>query len=162
MAKKPFTKDVLILDPEKEVNKISSRIRELLSKQLKRRGLVVALSGGIDSSVTTALAVKAIGPERVIVLLMPEQHSADETLNLSSMVADHFGVEKIHEDISDILGHSDFTDAMTVRSNRLYPNMVRAGSPRSLPPMSLKKKASTCFPLWLKARMERSSKNACP
>ena len=103
MTKNQFTKDVLTLDPEKEVNKITSRIRELLSKQLKRRGLVVALSGGIDSSVTTALAVKAIGPARVIVLLMPEQHSADETLDLSSMVADHFGVEKVHEDISDIL-----------------------------------------------------------
>ena len=103
MTKSQFTKDVLTLDPEKEVNKITSRIRELLSKQLKRRGLVVALSGGIDSSVTTALAVKAIGPARVIVLLMPEQHSADETLDLSSMVADHFGVEKVHEDISDIL-----------------------------------------------------------
>ncbi len=98
-----FTKDILTLDPEKEVNKITSRIRELLAKQLKRRGLVVALSGGIDSSVTTALAVKAIGSERVIVLLMPEQHSADETLDLSSMVADHFGVQKVHEDISDIL-----------------------------------------------------------
>ena len=103
MANQPFTKDVLTLDPEKEVNKISSRIRELLAKQLKRRGLVVALSGGIDSSVTTALAVKAIGAGRVRVLLMPEQHSADETLDLSSMVADHFGVEKVHEDISDIL-----------------------------------------------------------
>jgi len=98
-----FTKDLLILDPEKEVNNITRRIRELLSKQLKRRGLVVALSGGIDSSVTTALAVKAIGTERVIVLLMPEQHSADETLDLSSLVADHFGVAKVHEDISDIL-----------------------------------------------------------
>ena len=103
MADPLFTKDVLTLDPEKEVNKISSRIRELLAKQLKRRGLVVALSGGIDSSVTTALAVKAIGSERVLVLLMPEQHSADDTLDLSSMVADHFGVEKVHEDISDIL-----------------------------------------------------------
>jgi NAD+ synthase len=103
MKQNQFTKDVLTLDPEKEVNKITSRIRKLLSKQLKRRGLVVALSGGIDSSVTTALAVKAIGPERVIVLLMPEQHSAEETLDLSSMVADHFGVGKVHEDISDIL-----------------------------------------------------------
>jgi NAD+ synthase len=103
MAEQPFTKDVLTLDPQKEVNQISSRIRELLSKQLKRRGLVVALSGGIDSSVTTALAVKAIGAERVLVLLMPEQHSADDTLDLSSMVADHFGVDKVHEDISGIL-----------------------------------------------------------
>jgi len=54
----------------------------------------VALSGGIDSSVTTALSVKALGPERVLALLMPERHSSDDTLDLSSIVADHFGVEK--------------------------------------------------------------------
>ena len=103
MANKTFSKDVLTLDPEKEVNKICEKMRYNLSKQLKRRGLVVALSGGIDSSVTTALAAKAIGPERVIALLMPEKHSADDTLDLSNMVADHFGVEKIHENISNIL-----------------------------------------------------------
>jgi NAD+ synthase len=65
--------------------------------------LVVAVSGGIDSSVTLALSTRAVGPERVLALLMPERHSADETLPLSSRVADHFGVEKIHEDISGIL-----------------------------------------------------------
>ena len=108
MNKIRFTKDVLTLEPEKEVNKITTRIRQLLSKQLKRRGLVVALSGGIDSSVTTALAINAIGPGRVIALLMPEQHSADDTLELSTMVADHFGVEKVHEDISSILKALDF------------------------------------------------------
>ena len=103
MEEKQFSKDVLELNPEKEVDKIIKRIRELLAKQLKRRGLVVGLSVGIDSSVTTALAVKAIGAERVLALLMPEQQSADDTLALSSQVADHFGIEKIHEDISEIL-----------------------------------------------------------
>ena len=103
MKNQNFTKDVLRIDAEKEVDKISKRLREMLAKHLKRRGLVVGLSGGIDSSVTTALAVRAIGAERVVALLMPERHSAAETLDLSSMVADHFGVEKIHEDISDIL-----------------------------------------------------------
>ena len=71
--------------------------------RLKRRGVVIGLSGGVDSSVTTALAVKALGQARVLGLLMPERHSADETIQLSSMVADHFGIQKVHEDISGIL-----------------------------------------------------------
>ena len=74
MGNKPFSKDVLQIDAEKEVEKISKRLREILSKQLRRRGLIVALSGGIDSSVTTALSVKAIGRDRVVALLMPEHH----------------------------------------------------------------------------------------
>jgi NAD+ synthase len=103
MIKKTISKDVLNLDAEKEVEKICRRIRELLAKKLKRRGLVVGLSGGIDSSVTAALAVRAIGQERVIALLMPERHSADETLRLSNLVADHLGIERAYEDISGIL-----------------------------------------------------------
>ena len=98
-----FSKDVLKIDPEHEAEKICVQIREFLSGLLKRRGLVVGLSGGIDSSVTAALSVRALGPERVLALLMPEHHSDDETIKLSTMVADHLGVEKIHEDISDIL-----------------------------------------------------------
>ena len=98
-----FTKDVLIIDPEKEVEKITKQLRSFTANEFKRRGLIVALSGGIDSSVTTALSVKALGRERVLALLMPERHSADDTLELSRMVADHFGVDKVHEDISGIL-----------------------------------------------------------
>ena len=98
-----FSKDVLHIDPEKEVAKISKRLRDLMVNRLKRRGIIIGLSGGIDSSVTTALAVKAFGQARVLALLMPERHSASETLKLSSIVADHFGVESIHEDISGIL-----------------------------------------------------------
>ncbi len=103
MEKQQFSKDVLIIDPEKEVEKITKQLRSFTAKQFKRRGLIVALSGGIDSSVTTALSVKALGPDRVLALLMPERHSSDDTLDLSTIVADHFGVEKIHEDISGIL-----------------------------------------------------------
>ncbi|RJP77242.1 MAG: NAD(+) synthase [Desulfobacteraceae bacterium] len=98
-----FSSDVLRLDAEQEVGKISERLKQIMTKQLKRRGLVVGLSGGIDSSVTAALAVNALGSDRVLALQMPERHSAEETLQLSGMVADHFGIEKIHEDITGIL-----------------------------------------------------------
>lgn len=103
MKNKQFSKDILTIDPEEEVEKITKQLRSFLTNRLKRRGLIVALSGGIDSSVTTALSVKTIGPDRVLALLMPERHSSDDTLDLSTIVADHFGVEKIHEDISGIL-----------------------------------------------------------
>ena len=98
-----LTDDVLKLNAQEEVEAICDRIRRILANDLKRRGLVVALSGGIDSSVTTALAVQAVGPERVLVLLMPERHSADETLDLSRSVAEAFGVTYVHEDISGVL-----------------------------------------------------------
>lgn len=101
--KPDFTKDILKIDAEKEVHKITEKIRVILAKKLKRRGLVVALSGGIDSSVSVGLAAKALGPDRVFALLMPERHSSEDTLSLSTSVADAFRVERSYEDITNIL-----------------------------------------------------------
>ena len=78
----------------------------------------MGISGGIDSSVTLALAVKALGKERVFALQMPEQHSAEETLYLSGLLASHFGVQSQHEDITGILKALGFYSryAQTVRN----------------------------------------------
>lgn len=103
MEQRPFSKDVLRLDAAQEVEKICGRLRDLLAHQLKRRGLVVGLSGGIDSSVTAALSVRALGSKRVFGLHMPERHSAEETLMLSGSVATHLGIDSAHEDITGIL-----------------------------------------------------------
>jgi NAD+ synthase len=93
----------LAFDVAAEVERTVARLRDILSHDLKRRGLVVGLSGGIDSSVTAALAVRAFGPGRVFGLLMPERQSDDETLELSRSVADSLGMDFVHEDISGIL-----------------------------------------------------------
>jgi NAD+ synthase len=98
-----FSKQALNLDAAQEVERICEGLRDLLAHQLKRRGLVIGLSGGIDSSVTAALAVRAIGPQRVFGLLMPERHSAEETLVLSETVARQLGITTVHEDISGVL-----------------------------------------------------------
>ena len=98
-----FTKSILKLDPEAETNRICEKLRYLLSNELRRRGLVIGLSGGIDSSVTVALSAKAVGSDRVAALLMPERHSAGETLSLSKTAAGHVGCETILEEISEIL-----------------------------------------------------------
>lgn len=98
-----FNSDVLRLDPARETARICGRIRGLLIGPLRRRGLVIGLSGGIDSSVTVALAARAVGPARVLALEMPERHSAAETLALSSLVANHFGLPRLLEEITEPL-----------------------------------------------------------
>ena len=103
MTKPAFSKDILKLDAEHEVEKISKQLRSLMKNKIKRRGIVLGLSGGIDSSVTCALSVKAFGSGKVFGLHMPERHSSDETLSLSSSVSDHFGIDSAHENISVIL-----------------------------------------------------------
>lgn len=101
-------KNALQLDAAGETARIADRLRHLLARELKRRGLVLGLSGGIDSSVTAALAVKAVGRERVFGLLMPERHSDPESLVLGRLVADWLGIERAEEDISGILEAAGF------------------------------------------------------
>jgi NAD+ synthase len=102
-AATPFSQDVLKLDCGREVETIAHSMREALAKRLHRRGLVLGISGGIDSSVTAALCVQAIGKDRVIGLQMPERHSADDTMALSALIAGHLGIQQVHWDISAML-----------------------------------------------------------
>jgi NAD+ synthase len=74
-----------------------------VGRELRRRGAVVGVSGGIDSSVTVSLCARAFGPERTLAVLMPEADSDDETLEISRLVADSLGVQTVLEDITEIL-----------------------------------------------------------
>jgi NAD+ synthase len=98
----PFGPDSLAIDPELETGRVSAALAGYLERT-KRRGVVVALSGGIDSSVVAALCVAAVGKERVFGLHMPERESSSETLKLSRLMADSLGIESAVEDISPIL-----------------------------------------------------------
>src|SRR5947208_2478204 len=100
----PFSAKLLSLDPAVEVEKIGASIHEQVLRRFRKKGLVLGLSGGIDSSVVAALAVRTLGPNRVLGLLMPEKESSCDTLQLSQSVADHLGIKAVHADISAILG----------------------------------------------------------
>jgi NAD+ synthase len=98
-----FGADLLVLDAEREVERIVAAIREQVGQRLRRRGAVLGLSGGIDSSVTVALAARAFGPEKVLGLFMPEKDSEDESLTLGRLVAETFAVPAVLEDIGPTL-----------------------------------------------------------
>lgn len=108
LGESQFSHASLRLDAESTVNIISAGLRRIVPRELKRRGLVIGLSGGIDSTVTLGLAVEALGPERVLALLMPDRDSSPDTMRLSRLAAEHFGVQTVLEDITaplESLGH---------------------------------------------------------
>lgn len=97
-----FGPDTLHLDLPAEAERIAGRITEYLGRT-RRRGVVVALSGGIDSSVVAALAVHAVGATRVYGIHMPERESSSQTLRISTSVSDALGIDSSVQDITDVL-----------------------------------------------------------
>lgn len=57
------------------------------------KGVVIGLSGGIDSALVLAIAVDALGPERVIGVSMPSQYTSDVSISAAKEQADIFGIE---------------------------------------------------------------------
>lgn len=102
-----FSADQLKLDAGKEAERIGGFIREGVFKQLRRKGIVVGLSGGIDSSCVAALAVHALGADRVVGIFMPESDSSDDSLRLGQLLAKKLGIRTFKEDISGILKGAD-------------------------------------------------------
>lgn len=94
---------ILDIDYDAEVSKITSMMKQYLRKVAHRRGFVVAISGGIDSSVCACLAVTAVGKDRVLLLRLPESDSSSETGDRSSALADFLGCETIDQNITDVL-----------------------------------------------------------
>ena len=98
----PFGPASLQIEADREMTKVTASLYAYLART-KRRGVVVALSGGIDSSTVAALCVAAVGKERVFGLHMPERESSPETILLSRLVAEWLGIGSALEDISPIL-----------------------------------------------------------
>ena len=95
--------DLGSFDKDHEVKRTSKRLVEILRNDLHRRGFVVAISGGIDSAVSAALCVEALGPKRVFGLLLPERDSSPESLSRGKLTAEHLGIEYLVQDIAPTL-----------------------------------------------------------
>ncbi|NQU75637.1 MAG: NAD(+) synthase [Planctomycetes bacterium] len=103
LARAAFNTKVLDIDCKAVVERISEMIREAVGRTLHRRGVVVAVSGGVDSSVCAVLAAKALGAERVHALLLPEADSAAQTTDKGKLVCGFAGIEYDVENITPTL-----------------------------------------------------------
>jgi asparagine synthetase B (glutamine-hydrolysing) len=97
------THAALDIDAPREVERIAAALYEQVICRLKRRGVVIGISGGVDSAVVAALAVRALGSERVLGLLLPERDRSEDSLRLGRTVASAFGLVPVVEDITSTL-----------------------------------------------------------
>src|SRR5271157_1487575 len=116
-----FSPAVLTLDPAQELESLQKGIRSAVYNELHRKGVVIGLSGGIDSSVTAALCASALGAEHVLGLMMPEAESSDDSERLASLVAECFGICAIREDITPILQACGCYDRRDYAIRRVLP-----------------------------------------
>jgi NAD+ synthase len=122
MATYSFSTTSLTIDPARAVERIVEALRRHLAVDFKRKGYVVGLSGGVDSSVSVALAVRALGPSKVFGIFMPEHESDPASLRLGKMVADHLGIDTATENIAPILEGADCYRRRNEAIRRVVPD----------------------------------------
>ncbi len=98
-----FDKNVLQIDPEAEIERIAQVLRPAMTTQFRRKGAVVAMSGGVDSSVCAALCARILGSERVFGLLLPETDSTPQSADLGEMVAQQLQIRYLKQNIAGVL-----------------------------------------------------------
>jgi len=122
MKTKKFSRDILhIGNVEELVEQITDRIRSDVQGRFRRMGGVVGISGGIDSSVTLALAVRALGPSRVTGIMLPEKDSSPDSEVLARELAETLGVETIKEEITGALNGFGCYRRRDEAVKRVYP-----------------------------------------
>ena len=94
---------VLDIDGAAETDRIAKRLVEIVARTLHRRGMIIALSGGVDSSVCAALAVRALGPGKIFGLMLPEKDSSSTSLTRGKLVAEQLGIAYAVENIGPTL-----------------------------------------------------------
>jgi NAD+ synthase len=97
-----FRKNILKLDCKSEIERICSFIKQQII-EMKREGVVIGLSGGIDSALSAELCVKALGKECVLGLILPEKDSNPVSSKYAKKQAKKLDIETEEIDITSVL-----------------------------------------------------------
>ena len=114
--------DLLRIDVPETIRTIAESIRAAVRGTLRRKGAVVGMSGGVDSSVCAALCVHALGEGNVLGLFMPDRESSPDSLRLSQMVASQLHIQTCREDITPILEATGCYRLQTDAIRQLFPD----------------------------------------
>ncbi|TFG92109.1 MAG: NAD(+) synthase [Syntrophobacterales bacterium] len=115
-----FSKDILKIDCQSEAERICLFIKnQVLS--MHRKGIVIGLSGGVDSALSAALSVKAIGREKVLALLLPDKESSTQSAEFAIRQAKLLQIETMTIDITPVLQAFGTYEKRDAVAKAIYP-----------------------------------------
>lgn len=95
-----FDLNVLKINPQKELEKLSKFVVDQVRVLFRRKGVIVGLSGGVDSACMASIAVHAVGKENVVGLVLPEKESNPISSSYALKHAEELGIEHREIDIT--------------------------------------------------------------
>lgn len=116
-------------DAKKETEKCINWIREWFNVNGPGCNAIVGMSGGKDSTIIAALCAKALGPNRVIGISMPDQNQGT---NDAENICAHLGIKYYCIPIDGITGALNF--ALTLNDNGLVGNELSEQTVQNIPP----------------------------
>jgi NAD+ synthase len=132
-----FHKNILDINPEKECKRICEFIKDQVFTHFRREGAVVGISGGIDSALTTALSVRALGKDKVLGVFLPEKESNPISLTYGELLAKKLGIRTEKIDLTqtlESLGCYKKRDEVIKRISPAYDSSykIKIGLPQDL------------------------------
>jgi NAD+ synthase len=115
-----FTKDVLKINCPAEAERIIAFIRDQV-QSMHRKGIVIGLSGGVDSALSATLSVKAVGKDKVLALLLPDKESSPQSAEFATKQAKLLGIEAPTVDITPVLEAFGTYEKRDAVAKAIYP-----------------------------------------
>ena len=115
-----FSKEVLKIDYAAEAERIVAFIRDHI-QSMHRKGVVIGLSGGVDSALSAALSVQAVGKDKVLALLLPDKESSPQSAEFATKQAAQLGIEALTVDITPVLTAFGTYEKRDAVAKAIYP-----------------------------------------
>jgi NAD+ synthase len=116
------TNNWLKLDTKQTVEKIVKTIHHQVRTILRKKGVIIAVSGGIDSSVCAALCTKALGKENILALSLPERDSSSDSIRLGQQLTNALGIKLQIVDIAPVLKGALCYELQLEAIRRVFPD----------------------------------------
>ncbi len=135
-----FNADILKIDCEIESQRIEQFIRKQVFESFRKKGIVIGISGGIDSAVVATLSVRAVGADKVLGLILPERESNPISVEYADMLIKKLGIRKELVEITPMLESFDVYEERESIVKKQFPHYNNLWKFRLVIPQNLLEK----------------------